>query len=798
MSQTIDTKSPQTKRLSRPIRSSLARLRAQIRRYIFLEGMAVVAIWFCATFWLTYAVDYVPVRFGMSELPQIARAVILCGVAACVCWIVFRLIFNRLFVRLNDQSMALLLERKFPEFDESLVTTVQTSDQPIEQSIDPTLLQSTRAQAERIIQSINTRAVINSSSLNRTLATAGVAVLTVAVFAVMQPADFRLAGQRFYLLGNQTWPRQCNLEMVGIKVKRDNPVEGISEFGEIIPLRGSELRVAKGSSLTLLVRAESSNESTRRKRQLPDSCSMIYRTTDGDRGQQILKRIGAPRDGHQLYTLDGQPLQGILTDIKFWIRGGDHRIGPFTINAVESPAVVETKLECVFPEYIVDNQSMRWTPRSISWSGHSQLPLGTKIRIVSLSNKPLAKVYAYDVPTRKMQTIMPAGNQFEYPIDQLDAPENVQFYLCDTDGIVSDQPHTITLQPIEDEPPAVQTSLVGIGTAVTPDVRIPIVGKIEDDYGVARQWVSVVTPVAAPVDVEFDTIDGRIETEIDFKEWRQQSDGQFSLPTGEGNELELLVQAEDRFNLRETPNIGQGDRYVLNLVSPGELLRILERLEVGHRRRLEQVFVEVTNARGYLVRSKSERFDSPKIVEPGDEQPDPGNDPDNSPPRRGEMRLLFAQRTILQIEKSIQETEGIAIEFDSIRQQLINNRVDSADRKERLSNQIVAPLRLIANESMRKLKETTVELESTLRQLQLNVSNGAVSKVADQQANQAIGQIDIVLSQLDQVLSILMKYETQNELLDLVRQLIKQQQEINERTVEENRKRAFESLLDLE
>ncbi len=798
MSQTIDTKSPRTNRLSRPIRSALAKLRSQIRRYIILEGVAAVVIWIGVTFWLTYAIDYIPVWFGVSELPRPARAIILGIVVLCAGWIVYRLIVNRLLVRLSDQSMALLLERKFPELDESLLTTVQAAERAYKDSVDAALLESTQAQAESVIKSINTEAVVNSSSLNRILVIAGLLVVSVAVVAVMRPDDIELAGQRFYLLGDRTWPRQCHLELVGIKIKRDNPIEGIPELGQIIPLRNDEFIVAKGSSLTLLVRADTWNKAAGEPRRLPDSCAMIYRTNDGNRGQQILKRIGSPRDGYQLYTLDGQPIQGILSDIKFSIRGGDHHIGRFAIKVVDSPAVIETKLECVFPEYIVDQQSMRWTPRTISWTGNSQLPLGTKIRIVAKSNKRLAKVYVDDMATGEMQTIEPTGNQFEYPIEQLTGAENVQFFLCDTDGIVSEQPHTITLQPIEDEPPVVQTALAGIGTAVTPDVRIPISGSIADDYGVARQWVSVFTPVVEPIRIDFDTVDGRIETEIDFKERRQRSHEQFSLPTGEGQQLELVVHAEDRFNLREAPNEGLGDRYVLDLVSPGELLRILERLEVGHRRRLEQLFSEVTEARGYLVRSKSDGNDSPAMIEPGDESSDQDDDPDKNPLRRDEMRLLFSQRAILQIEKSIQETEGIAFEFDSIRQQLINNRVDSADRKERLSSQIVAPLRLIANESMRQLRDDISKLESTLRKLQQNASDRSVSETADAQAVDAIGQIDLVLSQLDQVLSILVKYETQNELLDLVRQLIKQQQEINERTAEENKKQAFESLLDLE
>jgi len=256
-----------------------------------------------------------------------------------------------------------------------------------------------------------------------------------------------------------------------------------------------------------------------------------------------------------------------------------------------------------------------------------------------------------------------------------------------------------------------------------------------------------------------------------------------------------MVVAEDRCDLREHPNVGLGDRYVLDLVSPGELLRILERLEVGQRRRLEQIYAEVSDARDSLVRSKSNRFESPSIAEPGD-QPAAATSDDLEPMRRDELRLLFSQRADVQIDKSMQEVLGISIEFESIRKQLINNRVDSEDRKQRLSEQIVAPLRLIATESMQQLKEEIQQLEKLLHDLQTKSNDRALSDSADEQAVKSIARLDIILNELNQVLSILVKYETQNELLDIVRQMIKQQQEVAERTKKERKRIAFEGLLD--
>ena len=55
---------------------------------------------------------------------------------------------------------------------------------------------------------------------------------------------------------------------------------------------------------------------------------------------------------------------------------------------------------------------------------------------------------------------------------------------------------------------------------------------------------------------------------------------------------------------------------------------------------------------------------------------------------------------------------------------------------------------------------------------------------------------DRVLVELNEVLNLLIKHETQNELLDIVRQMIEKQEELKERTKKERQKKAFEGLLD--
>ncbi len=751
-------------------------------------------------FWIALAIDYLPVLFGFSELSIVARAILLVVAGVMVGYVIYRLVLARIFVSLKNTSLALLIERKYPQFSDSLLTTVnQVSTNSEDINVDAAMLERTRVEAESFVPEVELKKVVSARPMNRSLTLAGVLLASVVGLVIANPRGASIAAERLVLLKDKPWPRRCLIELVGIKIKRENPVEGIEELGQTLTLTNSAFRVARGSTLTLMVRAEGTQDESDRR--LPANCSLIYETKNGN-GVQNFKRIGVPRDGFQLYSLDGQPFRGILDKITFYVRGGDHRIGPFNIEVVEPPDVSVTQLAVKYPPYVVDG--LRYSDRTLNWSGQARFPEGTSVTIQATANKPLKKVYALDRQNNEMNVLDADGLKFSFPITSLRDPVSIQFFLCDVDNLVSEQPHTVNIEPIEDQPPIVQTRLTGIGTAVTPDVQIPISGKVSDDHGLSRTWIEI--DVAETDTLEEPIVigeEGEIETLIDFKQRRQDVGQKYQLPTDERSTVSIVIRSEDRFDLDEEPNLGVGDKYTLDVVTPNELIRILERLEVGQRRRLEQIYLELADARNYLMRSKSERIRSRNtsdgLVEPGDgidESAESGESDEEPELRKQELRLLFSQRAILQVDKSTQEILGSAEAFESIRLQLINNRIDSEDRKNRFSEQIIAPLRLIGNQSMRQLKDEVVELEVSLRDLQLNALDVAISTSANSLAESAIAELDLVLNQLDGVLNVLIKYETQNELLELVRQMIKQQQALKERTKKERQRKAFEGLLD--
>ncbi len=782
---------------SPPIDRLLTRLRTAIRRYIVWEGLAKLICWLLLAFWVSFAFDYLPVLFGYRELSVASRTVVLVVTGVGAIWIVYHFIVSRIVVRLKNESISILVERKYPVFNGSLITSVTPWEQDSTSKVKSQMREHTRHVAETILSQVEVSSILNFPALKRNLLWAGLFCLSVFGLAVMKPAVTQLAAQRLYRLDSTSWPRRCQIELVGIKIARQNPVPGIRELGIEIEPVDHEFKITRGASVTLLVRAKANLATESTASRFPENCRVYYENSEGSRGSARMKRIGSPRDGFQLFAFDLKPFATVMSDIRFEIRGGDHCIGPFDLILVDEPAVVSTSLACQFPRYMEDAESGRWTPREIPWAGFMELPQGTSVIVRSAANKPLRKVYSFDVLDQQMEVLEVDSNMFEISIQFLSQPINREIYLCDDDGLISEQPFSLSITPIDDQPPTVQTEINGIGIAITSNAMIPVRGMIKDDYGVARAWIEVAVSDDGPLQQVLDVgSNGKIDSVIDFLELRRMPGRQVELSTDPGSSISLTVKAEDRFDLAEQPNRGLGDKITLDVVDDSELLRILERKEVAERRRLEQVYQEMIDARGYLIRTSGSYVQEPSLEEPGEQLETTGLQGNSVDAIQGlDVRLLLARRAIMQIDKSAQEIMGIAAAFENIRLQLINNRIDSADRKLRIEAQVEEPLRAVADPALQELRNLVVKLEANLTGLEQDFDK-TLNAEAELTTDLAITRADEILIELNRVLDSLIKYETQNELLEIVRQLIKQQEAIMENTKRERQRKAFEGLLD--
>ena len=241
------------------------------------------------------------------------------------------------------------------------------------------------------------------------------------------------------------------------------------------------------------------------------------------------------------------------------------------------------------------------------------------------------------------------------------------------------------------------------------------------------------------------------------------------------------------------PYRGESDAFQVDVVSDDELLRRLEHQELALRQRFELILGEMIDLRDNLIRVQddlvagADDVSSPPQAVPNPEAPDDlASGELSSQDRSRAFRLLRVQQTQIQSRKSSQETLGVAVSFEDILLQILHNRVPKAEeRKSRIENRIARPLREIATAEFPLLDKDLGALESTLEQPSQASDSAAV----------AVSRANSIVSRLESVLQEMVELETYNELVDLVRKLITDQQELAEETDKERKRRLLGPLL---
>ena len=199
------------KLVSPSINNLLSRLRNSIRRHVVSEGLAKMLIWLVVTFWASLAIDFLPVRFGFDELSTGSRIVAQCVCAAGLIWIFSQNILRRVFVGLKNESMAMLVERNYPAFNEALVTSVNHLGHDPQSATANQMQTHTRQAAESIVPEVKIASILNSHALRWHWLLAGCLSLSVIALVLTKPSFARLAAERLYRLDATPWPRRCKI-----------------------------------------------------------------------------------------------------------------------------------------------------------------------------------------------------------------------------------------------------------------------------------------------------------------------------------------------------------------------------------------------------------------------------------------------------------------------------------------------------------------------------------------------------------------------------------------------------------
>lgn len=772
-------------------------VRRRFRAYVWLEGLAMLIVALGAAFWVGLYLDW-----RLDPSPAVRR-VALGAVLMFVFYVGYRYLVRRVFVPFSDASAAVLLERRYARLGDHVLTTVHVANSPDRAAAyHPDLVAQTQFAAVQAIAEVATADIFNRRPLARAIGGAAAVGVSIALFAALAGDSFGVWLDRM-ALSPDPWPRRVRLEVVGFP--RD-------ENGHRVH------RLAAEDNLELLVRARTTGFAP------PDIVEIQYRLADGRRDRDTMIRVGDAgpgRDGVQLYRYEFKRVTADTTiDVvagdkrprTFWLAVVERlvanivrppaRVRDLQIEVVARPELSSIELACEYPDYL------RRESRRLAVTGGMRIPVGTRLVLHAASTKPLTATRIHTSQSSKNVELTFAGGpqdvlRWEY--GPLTGDDVILVNLTDADGVDSREPYRVSLAVVPDEVPQVVVRLAGIGAAITPDARIPVVGKVTDEYGLDKIWFEyrvegepvarrpLARQPAGQLSVsDIDAFDARAT---------DMASGQRLLALAPGQRLALSLKATDQFDLSDLgleasnePRVGSSPQFLLDVVTVSQLLALLERRELELRQRFEAIYEKTTDTRNLLSRvefaelpdgSESASRAGPDL----DRIPDPQiesdrvDSPAESDPAAAQRALarrrLRVAGSLQNITQAADEILGVAEAFDDVHDQLTNNRIDNPDLKSRLREQIALPLRHIGEIRM-------PELAAQVQLLEQRIEDAAAGPPA---LDRALALADEVLVEMRHVLDRMLELETYNEVVALLRAIISDQEEINRQTKEQRQLR---------
>ena len=189
--------------------------------------------------------------------------------------------------------MAVLLERRFRQFRDGLVTTVEMAEHPEHaRDFNQEMLRRTSMQARAESQGVRVGEVFRLSPLITKIVLALAVVTPIGALYALNAQAVQIWAQRLYLLRDQTWPRNTEIQVAGIQIEHTATTDGAVTVSELMPFdENREIKVAKGTSVLLRVQADATKV-------IPEYCTVYYQTEEDDRGSVNMQKLGRIRDNY--------------------------------------------------------------------------------------------------------------------------------------------------------------------------------------------------------------------------------------------------------------------------------------------------------------------------------------------------------------------------------------------------------------------------------------------------------------------------------------------------------------------
>ena len=472
------------------IRDLLRRVRRRLRRDAMVSGLLFLVCCAAVVFWTTTTLDIGWFQLQKLELPVGLRAILLAVLLPCgLLLLAMRVIFP-LVRRLRDSDIALLVERRFPQFQDRLITSVESSHGIPDQGplVRPMLERSAR-EADVLAGEVAAEDVFDTSNLKRLGLMSGGLMLSVACVGIVSPQSLTRWWNAFVRCDEIYHQRTTDLVLHAVSQPGDRRI-AFQPVDEKLTYRHP-----RGADLELEMTVPAEGPQAGQLWVVPDRVRVDVIRVDGSRSRTYVS-ASSERTFRFVVTRLQEP-------VEIELLAGDYRTRvPYQIDVVNPPGIDSVQLLCTYPDYTGWNQLRE---RTLTITGSEvQLPIGTSFELVATSSKSLQAVRIVSdqfelsgdrdssrLLLRDEQTtansesgpllsgdgrtitarmiivppdLTPTDGDVAEPtatktiitdssILQIPSSANLRFFLHDDDDVMSASPETLRVQGIPDAPP---------------------------------------------------------------------------------------------------------------------------------------------------------------------------------------------------------------------------------------------------------------------------------------------------------------------------------------------------------
>ncbi len=638
---------------------------------------------------------------------------------AMVLW--WRLI-KPLIRTVTDDALAARVEAQHDQLNQQMISALQFArmQEPTRGGASPQLIRETISKGNKISSTIAFDDVVDRSGLRRNLMRGTAAVGFIILLSALFPATMRTWWQRNILVGTQQWPQQTQLVFVGVVQ--------------------DELVVPRGDDVTILVRANGV---------VPETVTLAYRSVEG--GKRITEQM--VKIGRDTYRLT---IRNVLEPHKLQARGGDGLTPWIHMQLVNRPEIEQLTLTVTPPAYT--NQAIHDLPTG---RGAYYVPAGSSVRIHGRANKPLsrASLQLGKEFVRKVELRDDDPQRFSTQLTPEDLRDGTYgIVLTDTikpDPLMSRQPIRFSIRIREDETPTVRAQLMGIGDMIVNRAVVPIKCRLTDDYVIVEaslKWQQQLAESDQPrsgshsLSAVTDEIGkkriGPFVHEFDIEP--------IDLVVGEHVTFHLTAMDNDTVT---GPKTGESTLFSLKVVSEQELRAELLRREQEQRLEFARLLADQQELL-VAVRATQAGLRNAAAVSPST--------------RRDFVAAERRQRLVAG------RCQAIARQFTQILAEVANNRLEEKGGPihRRIQSRIVSPLMQLAHETVPRAADTLDQAVVDWQSEQIR--NEKIAFGIDQQRQ--------IIADMQTILRSMVKLEGYQEAINLVREIVKEQTQVEVET----------------